>query len=184
MSRLQTILLSVLLSLVLLNYGAMAYYRSVLSERDYSVILNPQDRVGYCMLSSMTLPDTYLLAQTTAQPPSFAIYKSVMSLPEVAKQRPEVRTALGALKAREKLRERAHAMSHLVAFRCGYWKVKWPDGVGPLDVNLKWHRFDSTFWNFLNRIQSEPDAVDVLYKALHNKPLLLVSLDSPLRVSE
>jgi hypothetical protein len=179
MSRLQTILMSVLLSLVLLNYGALAYYGDVLSTRDYSAIPDPHDRVGYCMLSSMTLPDTYLLAQTAAQPPSFAVYKSVMSLPEVAKQRPEVRTALGALKAREKLRERAHGISHLVAYRCGFWKVKWPDGVGPLEVNLKWHRFDSTFWYFLSRIQAEPDAVEVLYKALHSKPLLLVSLDRP-----
>ena len=173
MSRLQTILMSVLLLLVAFNYGALAYYRDVLSSRDYSVIPNPQDRVGYCMMSSMTLPDTYLLAQTTAHPPSFEVYKAVMSLPQAAKETPQARIALNALKIREKLRERAHGMSHLVAFRCGFWKVKWPDGVGPLEVNLKWHQFDSTFWYFVNRLYAEPDAADVLYKSLRNKPLVV-----------
>jgi hypothetical protein len=173
MSRFQTTLMSVLVFLVLLNYGALAYLRDVLATRDYSAIPGPQARVGYCMMSSMTLPDTYLLAQTVAHPPDFSVYKAVMSLPEATKARPDVRTALGALAIRQQLRDRAHGMSHLVAFRCGYWKVKWPEGVGPLEVNLKWHKFDSTFWYFLNRIRSEPDAAEVLYKRLHGKPLVV-----------
>lgn len=173
MSRLQTILMSVLVSLVLLNFGALAYFRDALSARDYSAIPDPQLRVGYCMMSSMTLPDTYLLAETIAHPPSFEVYRAVMSLSTQATERPEVRIAMSALKARNNLRARAHSMSTLIAFRCGYWKVKWPDGVSPLDVNFKWHRFDPTFWNFVNWVKTQPDAAERLYKATRKKQVIL-----------
>jgi hypothetical protein len=155
--------------LVLVNYGALAYYRDALSVRDYSAIPNPQNRVGYCMLSSMTFADKYLLAETTAHPPDFDIYSAVMSLPMDKRKLAEVRIAIGALKNRDKLRERAHGMSHAVAAACGYWEVKWPLGVTPLDINLKWNRFDSTFSNFVERIRGEPDAAERLWIELKKK---------------
>lgn len=173
MSRLQTLLVSVLVAVVLVNYGAMAYFRDVLSMRDYSSIPNPQDRVGYCMMSTTTLADTYLLAETTAYAPSFEIYKTVVSLSLEGKGRLDVQTAMKAVKAREQLRERAHALSVLAASRCGFWKIKWPQGVTPLDVNLKWHRFDSSFWYFLSRLRAEPDAAELLYKAMRKKPVIV-----------
>ena len=173
MFRLQTVLLSVLLSVVLINYGALAYYRDVLATRDYSSIPNLQDRVGYCMMSNTTLPDSYLLAETTAYAPTFEIYKAVLSLSLEAKGRLEAQNAMKAFKVREQLRERAHALSVRAASRCGFWKVKWPEGVTPLDVNLKWQRFDSTFWYFLSRLRAEPDAAERLYKSMRKKPVIL-----------
>ena len=167
--KLQGIMLSVLLLLVTFNYGALTYYRQVLSTRDFSSIPDPQRRVGYCMMSTMSFAEKYLLAETSAHPPDFTIYSAVMSLAPEARNREDVRTAIGALKIREKLRERAHGLSQAVAASCGYWEVKWPSDTSPLDIHLKWLRYDSTFSHFVERIRSEPDAAERLWIQLRRK---------------
>lgn len=159
-SRLQGALLSVLLVLVLLNYGALIYLRDELSTRDYSMIPDPRNRVGYCMLTSMTLADKYLLAETTAHPPDFGIFSAVMSVPGQGLSRQEMKIAISALKNRDDLRARAHRVSHEAAAGCGYWQIKWPSGITPLDIHLKWLKFDSTYSRFVERIRLDPDAAE------------------------
>lgn len=159
-SRLQGIVLSVLLLLVLANYGVLTYLREELSTRDYSTIPDPRNRVGYCMLSNLTAADKYLLAETAARPPDFGIFSAVMSLSGRALSRQEMRFAIRALKYRDELRERAHRLSHAAAAACGYWELKWPSHITPLDIQLKWVQFDATYSHFIERIRSDPDAAE------------------------
>jgi uncharacterized glyoxalase superfamily protein PhnB len=159
-SKFQGVMLSTLLFLVSCNYAALAYYRDTFSARDYSMIPDPQRRVGYCMMSSMTIADKYLVAETAGHPPDLPLYMAVMSLPQESKDRDEVRIAIGALKDRDKMRLQAQNLSHPVAASCGYWTVNWPSGTTPLDILLKWLQFDSTFSHFVESVRSEPDATE------------------------
>lgn len=168
-SKFQGFLLSTLLLLVSVNYAALAYYREALSTRDYSVVPDPHRRVGYCMMSSVTFADKYLLAETAAHPPEFRLYSAVMSLAKESRDREDVRMAIGVLKDRDKLRERAQRLSHSVAVSCGYGAVSWPSGTTPLDIHFKWLQFDSTFSHFVEIVRSEPDAAERLWSELKRK---------------
>ena len=162
-SRLHAILLSVLAFLVLLNFVGLSYLREALTTRDYSMIPDPRNRVAYCMLSNITDADRNLLAETTAHPPDFDMYSRVMSLPRDAQDRKEVRSAIGALRKRDDLRALAHKASHAVAATCGYWQVKWPENISPLDVSLSWLQLDSTYLRLVDRFRSSPDAAQRLW---------------------
>ena len=168
-SRFHAALLSVLLVLVLLNFGGLTYLRESLSKRDYSVIPDPKNRVAYCMLSNITDEDKNLLAETTARPPDFDMYSAVMSLPRDTQDRKEVRNAIGALTKRDNMRALAHKVSHAVAAGCGYWQLEWPANMSPLEVNLNWLRFDSTYARLVDRFRSHPDAAQRLWTALTRK---------------
>ena len=169
-SKLHASLLSVLLVLVLLNFVGLGYLRDALSTRDYSMIPDPKNRVAYCMLSNITDADRDLLAETTAHPPDFDMYSAVMSLPKQMMNRKEVRIAIGALRKRDELRDRAHQLSHAKAAGCGYWQIKWPANMSPLDVSLNWLQFDSTYSRLVDRFRSSPDAAQRLWIEISRKP--------------
>ena len=168
-SRFHAVLLSVLLVLVLLNFGGMTYLREALSQRDYSVVPDPNNRVAFCMLSSITDEDRNLFAETTARPPDFDMYSAVMSLPRDAQDRQEVRSAIGALTKRDNMRALAHKVSHAAAAVCGYWQIKWPEGISPLEVSLNWLQFDSTYSRLVDRFRAHPDAAQRLWMTLSRK---------------
>jgi hypothetical protein len=169
-SRFHAVLLSVLLFLVLFNYGALSYFREALSGRDYSMIPDPKNRVAYCIVSSISNSDKNVLAETTAHPPDFDIYSKVMSQPQQTLNRKEVQIAIGALRKRDDLRQRAHKLSHAAAAACGFWQVKWPTDISPLDVSLKWLQFDSTYSRLVDSFRSNPDAAQRLWIELTRKP--------------
>ena len=162
-------MLSVLLFLVVLNFGGLGYLRDALSTRDYSMIPDPKNRVAYCMLSNITETDRNLLAETTARPPDFDVYSALMSLPKPALDRKEVRIAIDALKHRDALRDNAHRVGHAAAAVCGYWQIKWPSDTSPLEVSLKWLQFDSTYSRLVDRFRSHPDAAQRLWIELSRK---------------
>ena len=162
-------MLSVLLVLVLLNFGGLTYLREALSSRDYSAIPDPRNRVAYCMLSNITDDDRNLLAETTARPPDFDMYSTVMSLPRDAQDRKEVRSAIGALTKRDRMRALAHKISHALAASCGYWQLQWPANLSPLEVSLNWLQFDSTYSRLVDRFRSNPDAAQRLLIELSRK---------------
>jgi hypothetical protein len=168
-SKFQGFMLLTLLLLVTFNYGALIYCREALSGRDYSMIPDPGRRVGYCMMSSMTYADKYLLAETAVHPPDFQLYSAVMFLSRESKGREDVRMAVGVLKDRDKLRERAQRLSQSVAHSCGFGTVNWPSGTTPLDIHLKWLQFDSTFSHFVEVVRLQPDAVERLWGELKKK---------------
>lgn len=168
-SRFHAVLLPVLLVLVLLNFGGMTYLREALSQRDYSVIPDPRNRVAYCMLSNTTDDDRNLLAETAARPPDFDMYSAVMSLSRDAQDRKEVRSAIGALTKRDNMRALAHKVSHALAAGCGYWQLEWPANMSPLEVSLNWLQFDPTYSRLVDRFRAHPDAAQRLWIALSRK---------------
>lgn len=158
-----------LIGLLLLASGAYAtlfYTAETLSERDYSGIADPQLRVGYCMLSNTSIPEKYLLAESTAHPPDLDVLLVVMPHALGGEITEQKKAAIRALRERDELRRRVITSSFRVADSCGYREVTWPPGTTPLDINIKWLQYDSTFSFFLERVKAEPDAADRVYDAL------------------
>ena len=159
----------VLIGLLLLASGAYAaafYTTEVLSERDYSRIADPQLRAGYCMLSNTSVPEKYLLAESTAHPPNLEVLLVVMPHALRGEITEQKKAAIWALRARDELRQRAMSTSFRVAGICGYWEVAWPQKATPLDIATKLLQYDSTFSYFLERVRADPDAADRVYEAL------------------
>ena len=159
----------VLIGLLLLASGfdAVLFYTvEALSARDYSGIADPQLRVGYCMLSNASIPEKYLLAESTAHPPDLKVLLVVMPHALRGEITEQKKAAIRALRERDELRRRAITASFRVAVFCGYQQVSWPLGVTPLDISTKWLRHDSTFSFFLEKVRSEPDAADRVYYEL------------------
>jgi len=159
----------VLIGLLLLASGAYAaafYTAEVLSERDYSGIADPQLRVGYCMISNTSVPEKYLLAESTAHPPSLEVHLVVMPHALRGEITEQKKAAIWALRARDELRQRALSSSFRVAGICDYWKVTWPPMATPLDIATRLLQYDSTFSYFLERVRADPDAADRVYEAL------------------
>ena len=159
----------VLIGILLLASGAYAavfYTTEALSERDYSGIADPQLRVGYCMLSNTSIPEKYLLAESTAHPPNLEVHLVVMPHALRGEITEQKKAAIWALKARDELRQWAIRSSFRVAGICGYWEVAWPQKATPLDIATKLLQYDSTFSYFLQRVKAEPDAADRVYEAL------------------
>ena len=155
-----------LLSLVSGVYASLFYAADALSERDYSGITDPELRVGYCMVSSTSIAEKYLFAETTARAPDLAMYLIVMPYALAGVITEQKRAAILALRERDELRMRAVRRSSHAAESCGYQKVSWPGGTTPLDINMRWLQLDSTFLNFLERAMAERDAADRVYDAL------------------
>jgi hypothetical protein len=159
----------VLIALLLLGSGADAalfYAAEGLSARDYSGIADPQLRVGYCMVSNTSIPEKYLLAESTARSLDFEVLLVVMSHALGGENTEQKKAAIRALRERDELRLRAIRSSFRVAVFCGYQQVSWPPGVTPLDISTKWLQHDSTFSFFLEKVRSEPDAADRVYYEL------------------
>jgi len=159
----------VMVALLLLGSSADAalfYAAEKLSARDYSGIADPQLRVGYCMVSNMSIPEKYLLAESTARSPDFKVLLVVMSHALGGENTKQDEAAIRALRERDELRLRAIRSSFSVAVSCGYQQVSWPPGVTPLDISTKWLQHDSTFSYFLEKVRSEPDAADRVYYKL------------------
>jgi hypothetical protein len=159
----------VLIGLLLLASGAYAavfYTTEALSERDYSGIADPQLRAGYCMVSNTSIPEKYLLAESTAHPPNLEVMLAVMPHALRGEITEQKKAAIWALRARDELRQRAISSSFRVAGICGYWEITWPPKVTPLDITTKLLQYDSTFTYFLERVKADPDAADRVYEAL------------------
>ena len=159
----------VLIGLLLLSSGAYAalfYTAEALSERDYSGIADPQLRAGYCMLSNTSVPEKYLLAESTAHPPNIEVLLVVMPHALRGEITEQKKAAIWALRERDELRHRAIKSSFRVAGICGYWEITWPPKVTPLDITTKLLQYDSTFSYFLERVKADPDAADRVYEAL------------------
>lgn len=159
----------VLIGLLLLASGfdaVLFYAAEALSARDYSGIADPQLRVAYCMLSNTSIPEKYLLAESTAHPPDLKVLFVVMSHALGGEITEQKKAAIRALRERDELRLRAIRSSFRVADSCGYREVTWPPGTTSLDITVKWLQHDSTFSFFLERVRSEPDAADRVYYEL------------------
>jgi len=159
----------VLIGLLLLASGAYAavfYTTEALSERDYSGIADPQLRVGYCMVSNTSVPEKYLLAESTAHPPNLEVMLVVMPHALRGEITEQKKAAIWALRARDELRQRAITSSFRVAGICGYWEIAWPPRVTPLDITRTLLQYDSTYSYFLERVRADPDAADRVYDAL------------------
>lgn len=159
----------VLVGLLLLSSGAYAalfYTAEALSERDYSGIADPQLRAGYCMISNTSVPEKYLLAESTARPPNLEVLLVVMPHALRGEITEQKKAAIWALRERDGLRHRAIKSSFRVAGICGYWEVTWPPTTTPLDITTKLLQYDSTFSYFLERVKADPDAADRVYDAL------------------
>lgn len=155
-----------LLSFVAGVYGALFYAVEAMSERDFSGIRDPQLRVGYCMVSSTSNPDKYMIAETAARPPDLAMMSAVMPYAFAGVITEEKRAAILALRERDELRLRAVRWSLRLADTCGYENVAWLPGTAPLDISMKWLEHDSTFLYFVERVKSESDAAARTYDAL------------------
>jgi hypothetical protein len=162
-------LLAGLLALASGAYATLFYAAEAMSERDYSGIKDPQLRVGYCMMSSTSNTDKYLLAETTIRSPDIEIYRIVMPYALAGAVTLQKRAALMALRERDELRTRAVRLSFSLAEFCDYRNIAWPKGTTPLDVSFKWLRHDSTFRFFLEKVKAEPDAAARVYDALGRK---------------
>jgi len=159
----------VMIALLLFGSGvdtALFYAAEKLSARDYSGIIDPQLRVGYCMVSNMSIAEKYLLAESTARSPDFKVLLVVMSHALGSENKEQDEAAIRALRERDELRLRAIKSSYSIAVSCGYQQVSWPSGVTPLDISTKWLQHDSTFSHFLEKVKSEPDAADRVYARL------------------
>jgi hypothetical protein len=159
----------VLIGLLLLACGAYAavfYTTEALSERDFSRIADPQLRAGYCMLSNTSVPEKYLLAESTAHAPNIDVLLVVMPHALRGEITEQKKAAIWALKARDELRQRAIRSSFRIADICGYWGVAWPQKATPLDIATKLLQYDATFSYFLERVKADPDAADRVYDAL------------------
>lgn len=144
-------------------YAALYYAVETLPARDFSGIADPQLRVGYCMVSSTTLPEKHLLAESSARPEDLEVIAIVMSRALSGEATETKEAAIRALRERGELRLRAIRASFRVAEYCSYRLVSWPPGVTPLDTSMKWLRYDATYSFFLEKARAEPDAVDRLY---------------------
>jgi hypothetical protein len=147
---------------------ALFYAIESVSARDYSVIADPQLRVGYCMVASTTLSEKYLLAESAARPEDPEVVTLVMSHALAGEISEEKQSALLALKVRAELKQRAIRSSFLAAESCGYRQVSWPSQVTPLDTSLKWLQYDSTFSFFMAKVRAEPDAAERFYRLLQS----------------
>jgi len=159
----------VLIGLLFLSAGAYAavfYATAAMSERDYSGIADPQLRAGYCMLSNTSIPEKYLLAESTAHPPNLEVLMVVMPHALRGEITDQKKAAIWALRERDELRQRAITSSFRLAGICGYWEITWPPKVTPLDIATKLLQYDSTFSYFLERVKADPDATDRIYEAL------------------
>ena len=159
----------VLIGLLLLACGAYAavfYTTEALSERDFSRIADPQLRAGYCMLSNTSVPEKYLLAESTAHAPNIDVLLVVMPHALRGEITDQKKAAIWALRERDELRQRAITSSFRLAGICGYWEVTWPPKTTPLDITTKLLQYDSTFSYFLERVKADPDAADRVYEAL------------------
>ena len=166
-----------LLSFVSGAYGALFYTAEAMSERDYSGIPDPRLRVGYCMVSSTSNPDKYMVAETAARPPDIAVFSVVMPYALGGVITDQKRAAILALRERDELRLRAVRWSQHAAETCGYNNVAWAPGTAPLDISMKWLAHDSTYRFFLERVKSEPDAAGRIYDVLKQ-------LDDPSRAAK
>ena len=155
-----------LLSIASGIYGALFYAAEAMSGRDYSGIPDLQLRVGYCMVSSTSIPDKYMFAETAARPPDLALFSAVMPYALGGVITDPKRAAILALRERDELRLRAVRWSQRAAETCGYGDVAWAPGAAPLDISLKWLAHDPTYLFFLARVKSEPDAAIRVYDAL------------------
>lgn len=162
-------LLAGLLALASGAYATLFYAAEAMSQRDYSDIKDPQLRVGYCMMSSTSNTDKYLLAETTIRSPDFEMYRIVMPYALAGAVTVQKRAALVALRERDEIRTRAVRLSFSLAEYCDYRNIAWPQGTTPLDVSFKWLRHDSTFRFFLEKVKAEPDAAARIYDALGPK---------------
>lgn len=158
-----------LLALAAGAYATLFYAAEAMSERDFSGIKDPQLRVGYCMMSSTSNTDKYLLAETTIRSPDLEMYRLVMPYALAGANTAQKRAALVALRERDDLRTRAVRLSFSLAEYCDYGNIAWPQGTTPLDVSFKWLRHDSTFRFFLEKVEAEPDAAARVYYSLSGK---------------
>ena len=159
----------VLLGLLLLisGFDAILFYAAeAMSARDYSRIADPQLRVGYCMLSNLSIPEKYLLAESTAHPPDLKVLTVVMSHATGGEFTEQNVAAIRALRERDELRLRAIRSSFRVAITCGYQGINWPPEITPLVISTKWLQHDSTYAFFLEKVRSEPDEADRVYYEL------------------
>jgi hypothetical protein len=154
------------LSIVAGVYAGLFYAADTVSQRDYSAIKDPQLRVGYCMASNTYNPDKYVFAETTVRSPDIALSAVVMPHALGGVITDQKRAALLALRERDELRVRALRLSFRVADYCGFRAVDWPPGTTPLDISVKWLQHDSTFLFYVERVRSEPDAADRIYRTL------------------
>jgi len=118
------------------------------------------------MLSNTSIPEKYLLAESTAHPPNLEVLMVVMPHALRGEITEQKKAAIWALRARDELRQRAMSSSFRVAGICDYWKVTWPPKVTPLDITTRLLQYDSTFSYFLERVRADPDAADRVYEAL------------------
>lgn len=148
-------------------YSSLFYVEEVLSHRDYSVISQPELRVGYCIATSISILEKHALAETVARPPDDDMFSAVISqalLGEVTEQK---QAALRALKERDELRRRAVKVVLDVAEKCGYDRVTWSPGDAPFKIAEKWLQNDATFSFFLETAKKPgPDEAARFYDSL------------------
>lgn len=163
------LLLSCLLT-VFLAYSGLYYVEKMLSRRDYSLIVDAEARVGYCIATSLLSYEKYTLAQSIARPNGSELYSIVLSYSLAGEVTAQKQGAIRALKERDELRRRATQIAIRIADDCGYDRSALPADVSPWKITERWLNHDDGFSFFLNRAnQSVPDEAEQIYRLASRK---------------
>ncbi len=162
----QGFILVVLVLLLGAGYTGERLLKRQYDQRDYSRIPNAEARVGYCVVTTATIYQKRVIAETIVRPPDERLFDAVLVHAVTGEVTEQKKAAVKALRTRADARE--HALQHAVwlAESCGYRQAGLVHLL-PFDLVVKWLRHDPGFRGFMGQyIQQRPDAALVFYDAL------------------